>query len=30
MRERMQEQSQPLSAGDVIEGEVIAQERTRR
>ena len=30
MRARMQEQSQPWSAGDVIEGEVIAPERTRR
>ena len=30
MRARMQEQSQPWSAGDVIEGEVISQEQTRR
>ena len=30
MRARMQEQSQPWSAGDVIEGEVITRERTRR
>jgi hypothetical protein len=29
MRARMQEQSQPWSAGDVIEGEVITHERTR-
>jgi uncharacterized iron-regulated membrane protein len=30
MRARMQEQSQPRSAGDVIEGEVISQDRTLR
>ena len=30
MRARMQEQSQPWSDGDVIEGEVITRERTRR
>jgi O-antigen/teichoic acid export membrane protein len=30
MRARMQEQSQPWSDGNVIEGEVISQERTRR
>jgi O-antigen/teichoic acid export membrane protein len=30
MRARMQEQSQPWSAGDVIEGEVITPERARR
>jgi O-antigen/teichoic acid export membrane protein len=30
MRARMQEQSQPWSARDVIEGEVITHERTRR
>jgi hypothetical protein len=30
MRARMQEQSQPWSTGDFIEGEVIARERTRR
>ena len=30
MRARMQEQAQPWSAGDVIEGEVITPERTRR
>ena len=30
MRARMQEQSHPWSAGDVIEGEVITPERTRR
>ena len=30
MRARMQEQSQPWSGGNVIEGEVITQERTRR
>ena len=30
MRAQMQEQSQPWSDGDVIEGEVITQERTRR
>ena len=30
MHARMQEQSQPWSAGDVIEGEVITRERTRR
>ena len=30
MRARMQEQSQPWSTGDVIEGEVITHERTRR
>jgi len=30
MRARMQEQSQPWSAGDFIEGEVIRQEQTRR
>ena len=30
MRARMQEQSQPWSDGDVIEGEVITREQTRR
>ncbi len=30
MRARMQEQSQPWAGGDVIEGEVITRERTRR
>jgi hypothetical protein len=30
MRARTQEQSRPWSAGDVIEGEVITPERTRR
>jgi hypothetical protein len=30
MRARMQGQSQPRSGGDVIEGEVITPERTRR
>jgi len=30
MRARMQEQSQPWATGDVIEGEVITPERTRR
>ena len=30
MRARMQEQSQPWSTGDVIEGEVITREQTRR
>jgi hypothetical protein len=30
MRARMQEQSQPWSNGDVIEGEVITPEQTRR
>jgi hypothetical protein len=30
MRVRMQEQSQPRSAGEVIEGEVISREQTRR
>jgi hypothetical protein len=30
IRARMQDQSQPWSAGDVIEGEVISQERMRR
>jgi hypothetical protein len=30
LRERMQGQLQPRSGGEVIEGEVIAQERARR
>jgi O-antigen/teichoic acid export membrane protein len=30
VRARMQEQSQPWSTGDVIEGEVISREQTRR
>jgi len=30
LRARMQEQSQPWSGGDFIEGEVITPERTRR
>jgi protein-S-isoprenylcysteine O-methyltransferase Ste14 len=30
MRARMQEQSQPWSDGNVIEGEVITREQTRR
>jgi hypothetical protein len=30
LRARMQEQSRPLSGGNVIEGELISQERTRR
>ena len=30
MRARMQEQSQPWSGGDYIEGEVITREQTRR
>jgi uncharacterized iron-regulated membrane protein len=30
LRARMQAQSQPQSTGEIIEGEVISQERTRR
>jgi hypothetical protein len=30
LRTGMQEQSQPRSAGEVIEGEVISRDRTRR
>jgi predicted membrane protein len=30
MRARMQERSEPRSTGDVIEGEVISREQTRR